>query len=510
VITNSCSKHQRRTALIGLSLGLAVGFASPSEAAKSAKCVTSRAHGFGEYVRAKNKAEEAPNAKHLCASKRTKGRRDAFALTARKHAARTRPKSGSGESGQPRALASAEVTRVPSLSRSVPRRTRAGVYAVILAQADSYVPASATGNSISDAEPAAAHTASAIAEPPLSPQQPGEPAPYEPAPAAQDRQTSTAEEQPAPAQPAPAQSSSPPAPGTEPAKEKPGSAGTFKVDEQAAERALERALTTSGVLLLRRGGVEIESTVSYMRTVRRFPTLLQNNNGDIVVRDGEDRHKEYDLGVRALFGLPFDSQFEIGLPYQIVDRTVMFPEGLSGMTKESHKASELGDLSLGFAKTLMRERGWRPDLVGRVTWDTDTGSRERDGIQLNGGFHELRPSLSAVKRQDPLALVGSVFYQRAFAKNNQKPGDQYGVSLGVSLAASPETALSAVLQEVTTRENKVDGKNVTGTDKVAGSLLFGAALIVGRGSLLSVTTGVGLNNDAPDYSANLSWSLRLN
>jgi hypothetical protein len=285
--------------------------------------------------------------------------------------------------------------------------------------------------------------------------------------------------------------------------------GTVQVDEASAERALERALTTTGVLLLAPGSIELESAIAYARMVRRTSTVVQDAQGNIAAREVEMRQNEFALVVRVLFGLPFDSQFEVGLPYRSVHQTMLIPEGLLDVGKERQRGSAFGDLSLGIAKTFAREHGRWPDLVGRLTWDTATGVEENNGVALGGGFNELRTSLSAVKRLDPLAIFGTLQYERAFEKHNTKPGDEIGATVGVSLAASPETALSASLQQAFARESKADGKTVTGSDRVASSLVFGASFIVSRGNLLSLSTAAGLTDDAPDYSLNLSWSLRL-
>ena len=87
---------------------------------------------------------------------------------------------------------------------------------------------------------------------------------------------------------------------------------------------------------------------------------------------------------------------------------------------------------------------------------------------MGSGFHELQASLTAVKRLDPLALIGSISYEKAFEEDDIEPGDEIGLSLGVSLAASPETALSATLQQTYSYEDEIDGREIAGSRRRAG------------------------------------------
>ncbi|MDJ0862654.1 MAG: transporter [Gammaproteobacteria bacterium] len=282
--------------------------------------------------------------------------------------------------------------------------------------------------------------------------------------------------------------------------------GAVEVDELAAERALERTLTTQGVLLLPAKAFEIEPFFTFNRRDLDEPSLTLDET--VVARGFRTRRNEYDLGLRGKFGLPFDSQAEVSLPYRIVEQDVANP-GDVNFDSSSRTGSSQGDIRLGLAKTLVRERGWRPDLVGRVAWDTATGDQFDDDIALGIGFHELQLSLTALKRQDPLAFSGTLSYEKAYEKNDINPGDEWGATIGVSLAASPQTALSAALVQRFISSSKVDGRRVSGSDRVSGSLLLGASVLLGRQTLLSVNGNVGLTDDAPDYGFSLALPTRF-
>ena len=170
----------------------------------------------------------------------------------------------------------------------------------------------------------------------------------------------------------------------------------------------------------------------------------------------------------------------------------------------------IGDVSVGVAKTFLRESGWRPDLIGRVTWDTDTANQNDGGVALGGGFHEIRGSLTALKRQDPLAFVASASYETAFESDNVDPGDTFSISLASILAASPETSLRIVFDQSFVDEVEVGGVHVDGSNQTIGALTLGAATILGPGVLLDVAGSIGLTEDAADYAIVVSVPVRFN
>jgi hypothetical protein len=165
---------------------------------------------------------------------------------------------------------------------------------------------------------------------------------------------------------------------------------------------------------------------------------------------------------------------------------------------------------IGLAKTPLREGSWWPDLVGRFRWDTATGKR-RDGDAVLGGngFNELLFSLSAVKHQDPLAFVGGISYEAAFEADNERPGDDIDLTVGTVLAASPETSLRFAFEQTFIGEAEFDGEDVSGTDIRSGTRTIGASSILGRGVFLDAALGIGLTDEAADYSFILSLPIHF-
>ncbi len=218
--------------------------------------------------------------------------------------------------------------------------------------------------------------------------------------------------------------------------------GAIEVDEMAAERALERTLVAGGALLLPAGQVEVEPSFSYARRDdNNIPVLVDVGGGDLVLANQKVERDELTPALGLRVGLPWDSQLELSLPYNITQQDEILDLGAAGRDTRNGWGNGIGDLTAGLAKTVLREGVVRPDLIARVTYNTGIGDKDDNDITLDGGYSSLTGSLVALKRQDPLAFVASAFYQKSFDSDDVNRGDQYGFTLGTLLAASPETSL---------------------------------------------------------------------
>jgi hypothetical protein len=284
---------------------------------------------------------------------------------------------------------------------------------------------------------------------------------------------------------------------------KPSAPGQVTATEEEAERALERTLTAVGALLLPYGQIEVEPSFTYTRADQKQPVFIGAGFADLRQRRNEFVEA---LGVRA--GLPLNAQAELNLPYNIVQQE----SSLGGLTGPSRTGSGIGNLTVGLAKVVLSEKDWQPDVTTRMTWSPPTGEFEDDNVRLvrGSGFNQLRSELVALKRQDPFAFVASAAYQKTFNRiRGVEPGDQLGFSLGAFLAASPETSLSLSLNQAFTNDARFHGTVVTSSDQVQSVLNIGIASILARQVLLDLTVGVGLTDDAPDYSVMLSLPIRF-
>ena len=305
-----------------------------------------------------------------------------------------------------------------------------------------------------------------------------------------------------------------PAPST-PASNAPSSAarsapGKFEVDEEAAQRALERTLTQAGALLLNAGTYELTPNFTYKRTEFTSPTLLSTTNSatgasDLLLGSQRTRRNEMtvELGFRA--GLPFESQFEASVPYNYTRMSQL--TDLSAST--SANGNGMGDVTIGIAKTLTRESGWRPDLIGRLSYNIGNGKRKDGTVDLGSGFRQLQGEFVAIKRQDPLAFVASAFYGKTFEEDGIKPGNAMGFSLSALLAASPATSLQFGFSQIYRQKQELNGVTVSGSDQTYGIATIGASSVLSRDLTLITRVGIGLGNDAPKYTFNVALPILI-
>ena len=125
-------------------------------------------------------------------------------------------------------------------------------------------------------------------------------------------------------------------------------------------------------------------------------------------------------------------------------------------------------------------------------------------------FNELRPSLTAVKRQDPLVFTAGFTYQTALESHGITLGDQFTPSVGMLFAVSPETSLQFSQQVTFSEPTVVGGRNIPGSESTSGILSLGILSILARGVSMQFTAGIGETRDTPDLTLILAFPIRLN
>jgi len=284
--------------------------------------------------------------------------------------------------------------------------------------------------------------------------------------------------------------------------------GAIAVTEEEAERALERSLTRDGAVLLPSGIVEVTPSFTYSRNEDRTPAFVSTMAG--IVAGETERNTNSLTGNLALsVGLPWDSQLELGVPYRWREIETVTNTGFTPVDASTQSGAGLGDVSVGLAKTLLHEGLWAPDLVGRVTWNSRTGE-EDNGLSLGSGFDEITGSLSAIKRQDPIAFVGGLSYQHSLEEDGIRPGDLYSASVGSYIALSPEASVRFLLTGGYQNETELAGATLPGSDRTLGTFTVGGSTLIAPRTLLSLSAGIGLTDDADDFSITLSLPIRLN
>lgn len=281
--------------------------------------------------------------------------------------------------------------------------------------------------------------------------------------------------------------------------------GSFEVDEEAAQRALERTLTQAGALLLRPGAFTVTPGFSYTRNESTSGELAQvtdpaTGSTTLVMLDRNLRRNEFEARLGFKAGLPWESQFEFELPYNYVRASRVAALG----TEDSGNGSGAGDASIGIAKTLFREKGAFPDLIGRLTYNTGSGRRSDGRVSLPGSYRGLSAELVALKRQDPLAFFGGVSYTDYREEGGIRPGNLATLSFGTVLAASPATSLQLGFLQTHRQEQELNGARLPGTDRTYGVISIGASSVLSRDVMLITSVGIGVGGEAPEYSVNFA------
>ena len=285
--------------------------------------------------------------------------------------------------------------------------------------------------------------------------------------------------------------------------------GVVTVEEGAAERALSRSLTREGALLLSPGVLEVEPSVSYARKEDSTPRLFTSDS-QLTAGETEINADSLTADVAVRLGLPWDSQLEIGLPYRWIEVESVNRIGFVSTESTSQSGAAFGDVRVGLAKTLLREGLWRPNLVGRITWDTNSGKLSENGLSLGGGFNEFRGSLTAIKTQDPMVFVGGLSYEHSIEEEQFKPGPIISANLGSFIALSPETSIRFLISGAYQDESKLSGSKIIGSDRTIVSFVVGGSTLLSPRTLLNLSVGFGLTDDADDFTIILSLPFRLN
>jgi hypothetical protein len=308
-----------------------------------------------------------------------------------------------------------------------------------------------------------------------------------------------------PPAPAVAQAAPPPAGGAPG-----GGPGLFTVSEEAAERALERALVQTGAALLPRGKMELAPSLFYQ--YQRISTpgqIAVTADGNVFITENVLRSSWLQGSLEFRLGLPWGMQVELGAPYVYKENTVATRVGGAGLSRSAPSAHGFGNPSITLLKQVLLERDGRPGLFVNVGWTPDIAKVSR-GIPLGQGFNQWSTGFTVVKRQDPLVYTGGFTYVRSGQNNGVRPGDQYVASAGVILAVSPETSLQFGQQLIFYEGDAFGGRTIPGSRKTGAVFTAGLLSILGRNRVVNLTLGIGETQDSPDFLLRLSMPIRLN
>jgi len=289
--------------------------------------------------------------------------------------------------------------------------------------------------------------------------------------------------------------------------------GLFAVDEEAATRALERSLIQLNALLLAPGRAELGFDMGFGFDSQTSPILIElideaTGESSSGVATTRSARRSYTLSADLRFGLPGDTQIDLGIPVEVSTDTRTTQFGGAILDNSSSTISGVADIQLSLLKGLVQERGRWPDIIARFSIDTDSAS-SGDGESVGSGSNEYTLGLTVTKRQDPLVFTFGLSHAISASVDDFTAGPVTQLSMGTVLAASPYTSLRFSFDQVVVGESSFEDQDITGSGTNLGVLSLGVSSVVSQFTFVNASLGVGLTDSGTDYSISIGISRRL-
>jgi len=299
-------------------------------------------------------------------------------------------------------------------------------------------------------------------------------------------------------------------------------------DEQMT-RSQEALLISEGGVLLPQGKIVIEPGVQYSYTSRTriaisgFTIFQSVVLGDIVSEDVERNLVTGFLNLR--YGLTNRIQLETKIPYLYRRDEITYTAGPSGDNKAQHRVdgNGLGDIE---ASILWHAFGnldwWKPQTVFYLRGKSRTGKDpyglktiEIEGedraneVPTGNGHYGLAIGANCILPSDPAVLYFNLGYYINFERNvggvygKIDPGDSIELGIGMAYALNDKLTTSLSFQERYTFETEQNGQDFIDSDANVGTAYLGATYAAGDNVALSLSLGIGVTDDAPDFSIDI-------
>lgn len=287
---------------------------------------------------------------------------------------------------------------------------------------------------------------------------------------------------------------------------------------QLVQEAFEQRLVKEGGMLLSPYDLIYEPSFSYAHSsydkivvdgFTIFPVLVV---GDIVSeqvrRDILTNQHSFHLG------LPWDMQFDFTLPVGYEQERIFREDG----TTSSKNVSGLGDISLSLSHQLVKSCSFWPDTVVGINWKPATGKdpyavSAAEELALGSGFETWGLSATFMTSSDPMVLFAGLSTTYTPGEDKQighvKPGESYGLSLGMALALNFDTSLSFNYQYRYNVETEINNRPIEGSDLTTSTFSIGLSRSGNFLSAVDIDLAIGLTQDSPDFQLMVSFPFRF-
>jgi hypothetical protein len=297
-----------------------------------------------------------------------------------------------------------------------------------------------------------------------------------------------------------------------PASAETASAAQTGEDETALE-ALTRGLVQRGALVLPKWSLEVAPSLSYAHSQTQGLVLVETPEGISTVSDQRQRDDTGEARLAVRLGLPWRSQIEVRLPFDWKRQDSALGDGTNVFNSEKN----VGDVEVELSHQFLTEKGWRPDLVGALSWRFPTGQDPFRvpvaNLASGGGVNTFTGRVTALKSFDPLVVFSTLAYSSNLSHQESfgtvQPGNVLDWQMGAILAVNPGTSLSFAFVQDFKGHTRVAGVPIAGSDGVAAVAQIGLDQVLNSRALLDVTVGLGVTRDAPDYQVMVSVPIRF-
>lgn len=332
----------------------------------------------------------------------------------------------------------------------------------------------------------------------------------------------------------------PPPPPPPPAAAKKASGAAPKGDDPAAaakasgDKPTDQLLLERGAVLLRRGLFQIEPSIDYSKfsgdriAINGLALFNAIVIGTIRV-DNLDR-EVLTAQLRSRYGITNRLQADLTIPFVYRKDKELLGVATNNAFEYSITGKGLGDIEAGLTYQALIERGWVPGTLVRVFGRFPTGENpfeiptEQVGPQgidqrlvrapTGNGFFGVGISVTFVYTSDPVAFFFGGGYTanlpRSFDNTGRiNPGDSYNFFAGMNVALNERVSLNLQFINEKTLTSKVSGFKVPGSSFNDARVVLGASVGINRKMTLLMSAGIGLTEQAPDFSFLISLPITI-